>query len=150
VENPTPQAKKETLRKKFENERLAWTAKIQEMSQKMRDIFKVNDLMVDIYTERQRAVEYHHYLVSVFKAVNRTYTKKWADRYQYYSYKSQIRFPNERTKELQIQSEMGEISETREELDNHIKFISQTISTIDNLIYGIKYKVEIEQISRGK
>jgi len=145
-----PEPAKETLEARFARERIEWSGKIKEMSDRMKDIFKVSELMVDIYTERQRAVEYYHYLISIFKKVNRAYTKEWSEKYQHYSYKSQVRFPNERTKELQILSEMSEIVEKREEIDNHAKFINNTIGTIDNLIYGIKYKVEIEQISRGK
>jgi len=140
----------ETLEKKFAKERLEWSNKIQSMSQKMKDISHTSELMTDIYTERQRAVEYNHYLISIFQKINRAYRKQWSEKYDHYSYKSQIRFPNEKTKELQILAEMETIVEKREELDNHVKFISDTISTIDNLIYGIKYKVEIEQILRGK
>jgi len=145
-----PDKPKETLETRFAKERIEWTGKIKDMSDRMKDIFKVSELMVDIYTERQRAVEYYHYLISIFKKVSRAYTKEWSEKYQHYSFKSQVRFPNERTKELQILSEMSDIVEKREEIENHAKFINNTIGTIDNLIYGIKYKVEIEQISRGK
>lgn len=138
------------LEDRFTKERLSWTEKIRNMSEKMKDIFKVKDLMTEIYTERQIAVEYYHYLISMFSKINRKYRSTWSQKYEYYSYKSQKRFPNEKTKELQILSEMSDILKIRESIDNHLKFINNTISTIDNLIYGIKYKVEIEQISRGK
>jgi len=140
----------ESLTNKFAKERLEWTNKIQSMSKSMKDIFKVSELMTDIYTERQRAVEYHHYLISIISRVNVAYRKKWTEKYDYYTYKSQKRFSTDKKKELQILSEMGDILEKRDELDNHIKFMNNTISTLDNIIYGIKYKVEIEQISRGK
>ncbi|NMC57803.1 MAG: hypothetical protein GYA51_00185 [Candidatus Methanofastidiosa archaeon] len=149
-ETKEPDKPKETLEARFARERIEYSGRIKEMSDRMKDIFKVSELMVDIYTERQRAVEYYHYLISIFKKVSRAYTKEWSEKYQHYSFKSQVRFPNERTKELQILSEMSDIVEKREEIENHAKFISQTIGTIDNIIYGIKYKVEIEQISRGK
>jgi hypothetical protein len=142
--------KEDSLEERFSKERLSWSEKIAEMSKKMKDIFKVSELMTEIYTERQRAVEYHHYLISIFSQINRAYRTQWSARYDHYSYKSQKRFPNEKTKELQILSELTEITKKRDAIDNHIKFMNNTISTIDNLIYGIKYKVEIEQISRGK
>jgi len=143
--------KKETLIERCERERLEWTNKIKEMSNKMKDIFRVSaELMTEIYTERQRAVEYYHYLISILSKINKKYRIQWVQKYDHYSYKSQKRFPNEKTKEMQILSEMGEILDTREIIDNHSKFINSTISTLDNIIYGIKYKVEIENISRGK
>ena len=43
------------------------------MSKKMKDISKIPDLMLDIYTERQRCVEYHHYLISKLIILNKSY-----------------------------------------------------------------------------
>lgn len=140
----------ETLEHRFNRERFEWTNKIKGMSEKMKDIFKVSELMTEIYTERQRAVEYYHFLLGAISKVGKIYRKSFADKYDYYSYKSQKRFPNEKLKENQILSEMSEVVEKREQLEIHAKFINGTIGTIDNLIYGIKYKVEIEQISRGR
>ncbi len=142
--------KEETLAEKFAKERLEWSSKIEGMSKKMKDIYKVSELQTEVYTERQRALEYYHYLISILSRVNRKYRKEYTTKYDFYSFQSQKRFPNERNKELQIQHEVGDILEKREAIDNHAKFINNTIATIDNLIYGIKYKVEIEQISRGK
>jgi hypothetical protein len=116
----------------------------------MKDVFKVSELQTTIYTERQRAVEYYYYLLTVLSKVSKAYRKQFAEKYDYYSFKSQIRFPNEKVKEIQILSELGDIVEKRETLDNHSKFMNSTIESIDKLIYGIKYKVEIEQISRGR
>jgi len=141
---------KESIDERFSRERLEWSEKIADMSDKMRDVFKVAELQTTIYTERQRAVEYRHYLISFFSKINRRYKSQWVEKYDHYSYKSQKRFPNEKTKELQILSEMSEIVSMREAIDNHIKFVDSTIDTIDKLLYGVKYKVEIEQMSRGR
>jgi len=141
---------KENLEQRFNRERSEWSDKIKFMSEKMKDIFKVSELMTSIYTERQLAVEYYHLLFSVLAKVSKKYRKQWAEKYDFYTYKSQKRFPNEKLKEIQILSEIEEIVEKRELLENQLKFINNTIQTIDNLIYGIKYKVEIEQISRGR
>ncbi len=145
-ENP----KDETLEERFSRERIEWSRKIKDMSDRMKDIFRVSELMTIIYTERQLAVEYNHYLLSVFSKLNRKYRQEFAKKYDHYSFHSQKRFPNEKTKEIQIMADLNDMVEKRDELDIHLKFISNTINTIDNLIYGIKYKVEIEQISRGK
>lgn len=146
-ENGQPE---KTLEQRFAEERSLWTNKIQTMSSKMQNVFKVSELLTDIYTERQIAVEYYHLLLTALSKVTKIYRKQWSEKYDHYSYHSQKRFPNERTKELQILSDIGDIVEKRELIDGHLKFINNTINTIDNLIYGIKYKVEIEQISRGR
>lgn len=141
---------KSPLEERISKERLEWSNKIEEMSQRMRKVFELNELMTYVYTERQRAVEYYHYLISILSKINRSYRKKWSEKYNYYSFISQKRFPNEKTKELQILSELDDIVRKRDIIDNHSKFIERTIGTIDNIIYGIKYRIEIEQIARGK
>jgi hypothetical protein len=40
--------------------------------------------------------------------------------------------------------------EQRATIENHSKYIDKTISTMDNIIFAIAKRVEIEQISRGK
>jgi hypothetical protein len=82
--------------------------------------------------------------------VNKTYRKQFSEKYDFYTYKSQKRFPNERVKEIQIMADLGPILIIREQIENHSKYIDKTIGTIDNIIFGIKSRIEIEQIMRGK
>jgi len=141
--------KKLTIETKFKNERNDWTNKIKSMSNRLKIISDVQELMTDIYTNRQIAVEYYHYLISILSKINKEYRSEWTIKYDYYTYKSQKRFPNEKTKELQILSEISEILQKREAIDNHSKFILDTKNTLDNLIYGIKYRIDIEKIKNG-
>jgi len=140
----------ETLVDKFAKERLEWSQKIQDMSEQMKSVSKVSELMVTVYTERQRCVEYYHYLISILIKVNREYKKQYAERFDFWSWKSNIRYPNEGAKNNKIQTELAELLEKRETIENHAKFIDKTAATIDNLIYAIPKRIEIEQISRGK
>ncbi len=149
-DNIEQESKEKDLHQKFEEERLEWTNKIKEMSQRLKKVFEINELMTEIYTERQRAVEYHHYLISLFIKINKVYKQKYSKQYDYYTFTSQKRFPNDRNKEIQILSDLSNIVEKKEILNSHIKFIEKTIGTLDNMIFGIKHRIEIEQISRGK
>jgi len=142
--------KLESLEERFAKERLEWSAKVADMSSKMKKIFDIPELMTELYTERQRCVEYYHYLISLMIKLNREYNATYAERQDYYTNKVQIRYPNETIKHNRIMVDMVEIVEKRATLDNHSKFIDKTVSTLDNLIYAIPKRVEIEQISRGK
>jgi hypothetical protein len=149
--NINPDVKpEESLEDRFGRERLEWSAKIGEISLKMKNIMAVAELMTTLYTERQRAVEYYHYLISLMNGLNKTYNKAYAEKYDYYTTKSQIRYPNETTKVNKIRVDLADMIEKRQALDNHSKFIDRTIGTIDNIIFAIPKRVEIEQISRGK
>ena len=144
------QPKEETLEEKFAKERLDWSEKIAKMSEQMKSVMKVSELMTDVYTERQRCVEYYHYLISILIKINREYKKQYDERWIYWTHKANIRYPNETQKGNKIQTELADILEKRESIDNHAKFIDKTVGTIDNLIYAIPRRIEIEQISRGK
>jgi len=149
--NINPEIKPEkSLENKFSEERLEWSKKVSHMSEKMSNVMKIAELMTDIYTERQRCVEYYHYLLSILIKINKEYRKKYAERWDFWSYKSQIRYPNNTALDNKIKTELSDILEKRELLDVHSKFILATCSTLDNIIYAIPKRIEIENISRGK
>ena len=142
--------KEESLEDRFSKERLEWSEKIAVMSAKMKKVFEIPELMTDLYTERQRAVEYYHYLISLMIGLNKTYNRSYAERFDYYTNKVQVRYPNESSKHNRIQVDLADQIEKRAIIDNHSKFIDRTVGTLDNLIFAIPKRVEIEQISRGK
>ena len=138
------------LEARFTKERLELTEKIKKMSKKLRNLQELNDLLTEIHTERQQAVEYYHYLEFIISKITIKYKKQWAERYDYYTYQHQKRFPNERTKEIQILTDLSDIVLKRELLETHRKFIDSSIKTIDNITYGINHKIRIEELSKGK
>jgi len=140
---------KETIESKFSKERIVWNNKISDMTDKMKKMSSIAELMTIIYTERQTCIEYYHYLLSKLVQINRKYKKNYADKYDFYSFKSQIRYPNESSKNNKILTELADIVELRETIENHSKFMLSTCSTIDNLIYAIPKRIELEQIIRG-
>jgi len=153
--NPQPEIskdeeeEKESIDERFSKDRLEWSTKVKEMSGKFKKVFDIVELQTEIYTERQRALEYYHYLISLLIKLDKNYKKAYADKYNFYTYQSQKRYPNETTLKNQIQSELEDLLEKREKFDNHSRFIEGVIKSIDNMIYGIKSRIEIEQISRG-
>lgn len=150
-ENPPENKEREdTMEVRFAKERVEWTSKVTNMSTMMRKIVDTAELMTNIYTERQRAVEYYHYLISLLSKIGKTYRKQFTEKYDFYTYKTQKRFPNERVKEIQIMADLAPTVFLKEQIENHAKFIDKTIGTMDNIIFGIKSRVEIEQILRGK
>ena len=139
-----------SLAGKFADERLEWNETVEKLSGKMKKIFDIPTLMTEIYTERSRCLEYYHYLISISIKLNRNYRAQQVEKYEFWTHKSQIRYPNETSKNNKILTQLADIVEQRETIDNHAKFILSTVSTIDNIIYAIPKRVEIEQMSRGK
>ena len=143
-------SEEETMEERFAKERLEWNLKIKNMSSSLSNLNKVSELMTSVYTERQLGLEYYHYLISLLVALNKKYNKLYSDKWAFYTYQSQERFPNETAKNMKISSELGELKKKREMIENHSKFIDGTVRTIDNIIYGIKYKIEIFKLSNGR
>jgi len=140
----------ESLEDKFTRERKEWGDKVANMSSQMKSVLLVSELMTEVYTQRQICLEYYHYLISVLVKINRKYKASFAERWDYWSYKSQIRYPNVGALNNKIETELAEMLEKRQLVENHSKFVLSTCNTIDNLIYAIPKRIEIEQISRGK
>jgi len=141
---------KKSLANTFEEERATWTDKITGLSKRLKKIEDIADLQVSLYTERQLCLERYHYLMSLLITINKKYKREYAIKYDYYSNGSQVRYPNETIKNNKILSDLEDLVYKREQLENQYKFIDGTVKTLDNLIYGIKYRIEAEQIMRGK
>lgn len=139
-----------SLEERFFKERLEWNDKIEEMSGRMRKILEIPELMTYLYTERQRAVEYYHYLISLLININRQYRVQYSEKWDYYTSKSNIRYPNETSKDMRIKKDLADLLEKREILENHSKFILACVQTLDNIIFAIPRRIEIENIARGK
>lgn len=150
IVNPTSEnAPIESLDARLSRERDEWGETVKSMSASFKKVTSLGELMVTIYTDRQRCVEYYHYLLSILVKINIRYRKEYAARYDYWTTKSQIRYPNESTKTNKIMSEMSKIHEQRESIENHANFMKNTLATIDNIIYAIPRRIDIEHISKG-
>jgi hypothetical protein len=150
TESEKDKSEKETLEDRFSRERIQWGGKIKGMSGKLRKALDVAELMTEVYTERQLALEYYHYLISLLIKINKKYNRAFSDKYKFYKYDSQERLPNDKVIQIRVNSELQDIKERREIFDNHAKFMDGTIKTIDNIIFGIKSRIDVEQIARGK
>lgn len=141
--------KRESIQDQFSRERIEWNEKIKTMSAQIKRTLDLAELMTSVYTERQQCVEYYHYLLSILLKLNMKYRKEYAEKYDFWTTKSQIRYPNESTKVNKILSEMSKIQEEKETVENHSNFIKATIATIDNIIYVIPRRIDLEHLARG-
>lgn len=119
------------------------------MSSKLKRLAEFTDLTIDLYTERQRAVEYYHYLVSLSHQISKKYNALYAERYEYYTNKSQIRYPNESAKHNRILVDLQDHVEKKSAIENHYKFMAEVVKTIDHIIWGTQKRLDIEKIIRG-
>jgi len=147
-QQPSSSLINEQLITRFKKERDEWTAKVKDMSERLRDIYNVADLQTDIYSYRQIAVEYCHTLMVHLTKVNHIFRAKKIDRWEHYTRNYDLRLDKD-PKELHIYVDLQEINERREYLQNHLDFFKETIKTIDTISFGIKHRIQLEEYKRG-
>jgi hypothetical protein len=137
----------ENLSQRFERERLEWTEKITALSKMLKSIDETAELQTEVYSQRQIAVEYYHYIMTLLANKNREYRKKYKERFEFYSNSYDYRVKDE-IKSTFIANDLSEIYSIKESLENHMKFMDKTIGTIDNIIFGIKHRISLEEYKR--
>ncbi len=141
--NPIP----EDIFKRFDRERIEWSENIENLSRQLKDIDTLAELQTRVYSERQKAVEYYHYLMTLLANKNREYRKKYKERFEFYSYSYDLRIKDD-LKGSFIANDLSEIFSIKEALENHMKFMDKTIGTVDNIIFGIKHRISLEEYKR--
>jgi hypothetical protein len=133
---------------RFKKERDDWTKKIQDMSRRMKDIYDLADLQVDLYSNRQIVVDYTHTLMTHITKINKIFRERKAERWEHYTRNYDLRMDKD-PKENLIYVDMAEVVERREYVQTHLEFFRETIKTIDTMCFGIKHRMALEEYKRG-
>lgn len=133
---------------RFKQERDEWTARIQSMSARLKDIYEISDLQIDIYSYRQIAVDYTHTLMTHLTKINRIFRERKIERWEHYTRNYDLRMDKD-PKELHIYVDIADVVERKDFIQTHLEFFRETIRTIDSMSYGIKHRLALEEYKRG-
>lgn len=139
---------KKDFNKIFENEREEWKEKIQGISLHLKNIKTVAEAQIDLFGARQILLEYSYKLASIVAKLNSKYSAEKSRKLKEYSEKSDVRYGSNE-KSVLIEGELTEMTEKIELVENHRKFIDQTVQTVDHMLYGIKSRIALEDYLRG-
>jgi len=120
---------------------------IAEFSELLKNINSIAELQVKIYSYRQIVLEDKFKLMDTISKLNQIWRREFAKKFDEYTFNSDYRYDKEQ-KENRILNDLKNLNFKRELLKNQLEFIKESISTIDNLIYGIKYRIQIEEWRR--
>lgn len=137
----------ESLSQRFLRERKEWKDTVSALSKRIGDIWKLGDLQTDVYSSRQALVEYYHYLISLLGKKNAELRKLKRKKYEFYTDGYHLRLDKDIKMEY-IMCDLEDIYHTKEELENHAKFVAETMRTVDNIIFGIKHRITLEEYKR--
>ena len=136
------------LAKRFSKEREDWKETVGGMANRIQDIYKVSDLLTDLYSQRQIALEYSHELMSHLIRLNKLLRAKRADKWLHYTQNYDLRLDKD-PKNLLIDVDLGPIIEQKEMVENQYNYMKETVKTIDTICFGVKYRISLEEFRRG-
>ena len=67
---------------------------------------------------------------------------------RHYSEMTQVRYGSNEKTPL-IESDLTEIKSRIEMVDNQMVFINETIKTVDHMLYGVKFRISLEEYRSG-
>lgn len=139
---------KETLEDQFERERREWKEYIEEIAKAFRaPIEGMAETQVSIFSKRQLAVEYTYSLISKHANAKKKFQVAWRQEYEKLE-NTDIRY-GEKEKLKIVESRTSNIQYIMTLIQTHIDYIRETTKTIDNMVFGVKHRIDIEDFKRG-
>lgn len=145
--NQEASSEKESFSDRFETEKQEWTVRIGDIASRFKNIEGLAEVQVDLYSQRQLATEYIHQMMVKQSQLKKFWLVEWKKVYDKfensdvrYGEKERTKFADEATSKIKFKMEM---------IAHHIDFFRETVKTIDNMIFGVKHRVDIEDFKRG-
>lgn len=134
--------------KLFSEERAEWKEKIQIISLNLKNIKTVAEAQVELFSNRQILLEYSFKLAHIITKLSTKERVERSKKIREYSERKDIKYGSNETKTL-VEGDISEILEKIDLVENHRKFIDQTIQTVDHMLYGIRQRIALEEYLRG-
>jgi hypothetical protein len=130
--------------KKFEDERAKWSNIITDFASKFREVYKLPELQVELYSNRQILVEYMYRLISLSGKMEKDLRIEKRKSYDKYTNKFDYKATSQE-RELLMEGDNADLLERTHHIKSHIDFIRETIKGMDNMIYGINHRIKLEE-----
>lgn len=141
-------SEKKSIVQQFEEERAQWKHDIESISKRFRKIEDMVEVQVDLYSSRQVATEYVYQLITTQSKLKKMHGAEWKKWYDHYTLNEDHR-PSEKEKAKLIDDKISNIKLNLDVIQSHIEYMRETVRTIDQMIFGIKSRNEIEAFRRN-
>lgn len=123
-----------------------WSDKIKEINKKFKTILELQDVLTEIYSLRQDIEDYRKQVLVKCAGLSRDYKKRYAELYNAYKTASQIKYNSDAAINAQIAAQLADAVYTMDVMNHHSDFLSESIKTIDSLIFAVKHRIDIENL----
>ncbi|CAB4175543.1 hypothetical protein UFOVP972_242 [uncultured Caudovirales phage] len=135
---------KSKISKKFQDRRAEVSKEIYENIEKLSNLKTLKEAQVNMLSLRQRLLEDNHTLFEHITILRKKYRDDRSIEMENISKNLQIRYQaNE--KNIVIEGRTSPTKEALEIFENQVSFFTESIKTIDNVIFGIKTRLDIEK-----
>ena len=142
-----PPEEKGDLRSEFAKDRIQWKDTILTMANKFKDMGKMTELQVELYSNRQVVLEHSHYLQSLLAKISKTYKKAFgAKTMEYLNGDRKLKMGETN---LLVETHVAEQKEQIDLVESQIEYMQETKKNIDNMIFGIGHRIQLEEYRRA-
>jgi hypothetical protein len=135
---------KKKISEKFNARRSEISSEIYTNIEKLSNLKTLKEAQVNMLSLRQRLLEDNHTLLENITLLRKKYREERAVELENVSRNLQIRYQaNEKT--VVIDGRTSTTKESLEMFENQVSFFNESIKTIDNIIFGIKTRLDIEK-----
>lgn len=127
----------------FSKKRDQWSEKIKEYSDIFKDINKLQQIYNTIFTDREILLN-ERYTLSESIEKNIKILKKEREKKLN---KKQDNIKTSQTISIVIESHVSELEERCNVINNHISFLDSTLQTLDHMIFAIKGRITLEELT---
>ena len=134
----------QSIVKKFETRRKEVSNDIYKNIEKLSSLKSLKEVQVNMLSLRQKLLEDNHDIIEHLTILRKKYRSDRAAEMENISKNLQLRYqPTE--KSVVIDGKTAASKEMLEIFENQVEFFSESIKTIDNIIYGIRTRLDIEK-----
>ena len=132
----------ERIKERFIEERGKWKDKVVDMARRMKSMSELAELQVDLYTYRQEAIEYYYNLNLAVIKLEKKYSKLKRRLVEELNDKD-VRY-GKTDMNVIVDGAAADHTHHIEIVKSQASYLHETVKTIDNMIFGIKHRIEIE------
>lgn len=137
-----------TISEVFREKRESFSGEIYVGIKLLENIQKITQAQVTFLSLRQRLLEENHTLIEHFTQLKKVYREKKGEEWVDASKSHQVRY-NANEKTTIVDGKTATIKERIEQVENQISFYSESIKTVDAVLFGIKTRIDVQKLLDG-
>ncbi len=135
---------KDNISEKFKKERDNYSLEIRRNIEKLNNIRDLKEVQIFFLSVRQRLLEDNHTLIDTLSKLKKSYRQKKGKEWESVSNQN-MRYQSHEKKVI-VEGKTTDMQETVEIIENQISFMDGSIKTVDNVLFGLKTRLDLEKL----